>query len=95
MPAVAVERPIRIERRQGQGWHTIPTGDKVRVWETSTATSDAGARLMLFHIGFMEGLAPGQRLSYAGEKFELLRVSESSRLVGLELQCAQVLAQSA
>lgn len=83
-----VERFIRVLRRAGEKWQTIPLGDKVRVWETSTADAEDGTKLIMFHIAFMPGLAKGQRVKYLGSEFELLEVSDSKRLVGLELRCA-------
>lgn len=85
-----VERFIRIERKQGAGWHTIPLGDRVKVWEKAQAEADDGSLRILFHIAFLEGVGRGQRVTYLGQTFTLLEVSDSKRLVGLELRCAAI-----
>ena len=82
-----VERYIRIEREVRSKWVAIPLGEKVRVWETTTAVSDNGEPRILFHIGFLETVARGQRVKYLGKTFPILEVSVSKRLVGLELNC--------
>ena len=82
-----VERFIRIERPVPKGWHTIPLGEKVRVWESSSAEADNGSRLAYFHIAFLDGLARGNRVTYLGQHFSVLEISDSKRLVGLELRC--------
>ena len=84
----AIERFIRIERRQGEGWHTVPLGERVKVWEKAQAAADDGSLRILFHIAYLEGLSRGQRVTYLGQRFTLLEVSDSRRLVGLELRCA-------
>ncbi len=82
-----VERFILIQRLEGDSWRIIPLGERVRVWEMATADAEDGSRLVLFHIAFMPGLSRGQRVSYLGSAFELLEISDSKRLVGLELRC--------
>lgn len=82
-----VERFIRIQRLEGDVWHTIENGFRVRVWETSSADTGDGTRRVLFHIAFLKGVARGQRVTYLGSHFDLLEVSDSRRLVGLELRC--------
>jgi hypothetical protein len=82
-----VERFIRIERETKAKWGAIPLGEKVRVWETTTAVVDDGEPRILFHIGYLEAVARGQRVKYLGKTFSILEVSDSKRLVGLELNC--------
>ena len=87
-----IERFIRIQRRQDAGWHTIPLGGRVKVWEKAQAEADDGSLRILFHIAYLDGLGRGQRVTYLGQAFTLLEVSDSKRLVGLELRCAPALA---
>ena len=82
-----IERFIRIEREVKSKWSAIPPGEKVRVWETSSAVSDEGEPRILFHIGHLEAVARGQRVKYLGRTFTILNVSDFKRLVGLELNC--------
>jgi len=82
-----IERFIRIEREVKAKWSAIPLGEKVRVWEMSSAVSDEGEPLRLFHIGHLETVARGQRVKYLGNTFAIISVSDSKRLVGLELNC--------
>lgn len=74
-----VERFIRIQRPEGGGWHTIENGFRVRVWETSSADVEGGAKRVLFHIAFLKGVMRGQRVTYLGTDFDLLEVSDSRR----------------
>jgi hypothetical protein len=83
-----VERFIKIQRREDTGWRTIPMGERVKVWEKTQAEADDGSLRILFHIGYVGGLSRGQRVTYLGQAFTLLEVSDSKRLVGLELRCA-------
>ena len=82
-----VERYIRIEREVRSNWVAIPLGEKVQVWETTSAVSDTGEPRILFHIRYLETVARGQRVKYLGKIFPILEVSDSKRLVGLELTC--------
>lgn len=40
-----------------------------------------------FHISFVDGIAPGNRVTYLSQHFSVLEVSDSNRLQGLELGC--------
>lgn len=84
-----IDRFIKIERSRSGRWSVVPLGARVRVWETVQAEAEDGSPRVMFHIAFMEGLARGQRVSYLGQHFSLLEVSDSKRLVGLELRCAE------
>ena len=42
---------------------------------------------MLFHNAYLETVARGQRVKYLGQTFSILDVSDSKRLIGLELSC--------
>lgn len=94
---------IRIERQlsgpdasgEEETWKTIPNGQRVKVWENSTAeaidpvTGSASLR-HLFHIRHMPLVARGNRVTYFGQKFRVLDVSDSPKLLGLELLCEPV-----
>ncbi|MEO6395623.1 MAG: hypothetical protein ABIO40_06895 [Devosia sp.] len=96
-----VEKFIKIENLQaapGQAkgqWHTIPNGFRVRVWEMSMAdavagdsdASDSSGKRFIFHIGHLPHVARGSRVTYLGTKLSVLSVSDSTRLLGLELRC--------
>ncbi len=97
-----VEKFIRIQRlhRAPDGadpeWRTIPNGFRVRVWEMSTADAVAGddedastsKRRFIFHIAHMPMIERGCRVTYLGNDMTVLGVSDSTRLLGLELRCA-------
>lgn len=85
-----VERFLKIQRSENGRWRTIPLGERVRVWEASSTSAEDGTKLMLFHVAFMDGLSRGQRVAYLGSDFDLVAVSNSKRLVGLELRCAPI-----
>ena len=98
--ATEVERFIRIQnaiQRPGQEleWRTLPNCMRVRVWHMSQADAlaeeadeGAGTRRMIFHVGFVDGVSRGNRVTYLGQNFQVLGVSDSTRLRGLELRCA-------
>ena len=86
-----IERFIRIEVPAGALWRTLPNGTHVRVWEMGSVderADEARIRRFIFHIGYLDGVARGCRLSYLGTSFTVLNVSDSTRLRGLELRCA-------
>lgn len=95
-----VERFIRVQRlakvpgRLRPEWHTIPNCFRLRVWEMTTAEAiDDGddypeAKRFIFHIAYVDGIARGCKVTYLGEDFAVLGVSDSTRLRGLELRCA-------
>ena len=98
--AIEVERFIRIQsphRRSGgeTEWRTLPNCMRVRVWHMATADalpeevdSTSNLKRMIFHIAYTDGVERGCRVSYLGELFTVLGVSDSTRLRGLELRCA-------
>ena len=97
--AVEVERFIRIlsPRRRSRGvieWHTLPNCMRLRVWHMATADAlpeevdSSNLKRMIFHVAFVEGVERGCRVSYLGQLFTVLGVSDSTRLRGLELRCA-------
>lgn len=88
--STAVERFIRVSYLDGDKWRTLPTGLRIRVWESATAETEDGSKLMLFHIGFFQGIVRGYRVTYLGSDYDLLEVSDSKRLVGMELRCKPV-----
>ena len=96
-----VERFIRIQTmfkvagRDAPEWRTLPNASRVRVWEMANAEAlpdeaeeDASPRRFIFHIGYLDGIARGCRVTYMGTTFSVLGVSDSTRLRGLELRCA-------
>jgi head-tail adaptor len=97
---IEIERFIRIQnavQRTGQEpeWRTLPNCTRVRVWEMSSADALAAeaeevvsVRRMIFHIAFVDGVIRGSRVTYLGQNFQVLGVSDSTRLRGLELRCA-------
>lgn len=95
-----VERFIRIQQLvQGAGgsgdWRTLPNATRVRVWEMGSVdaladevTEDVSPKRFIFHIGYLDGITRGCRVTYMGTSFSVLGVSDSTRLRGLELRCA-------
>ena len=88
-----VERFIRVQNRDMRPgasglWRTIPNCEKLRVWEHLTLLAhdeETGAdeRRTVFHIHFVEGIRRGSRVTYLGNAFTVLTVSDSKRLVGV------------
>jgi hypothetical protein len=96
-----IDRYIRIQNPDGAttsraqkatGWKTLPNCEKVGVWEYGTLTAPDEAtgvseKRFVFHIGFVDGVRKGSRVTYLGNHFSVLGVSDSTRLIGLELTC--------
>ena len=97
-----VEKFIRIQRlhRAPDGadpeWRTIPNGFRVRIWEMSTVDAvegedgdgHASRKRYIFHIAHMPMIERGCRVTYLGGDLTVLSVSDSTRLLGLEIRCA-------
>jgi hypothetical protein len=96
-----VERFLRIQVPRGRdssaasigkSWHTLANADKVSVLEQLTLmapneTTGVEEKRFIFHIRFVDGVRRGARITYLGNHFTVLAVSDSKRLVGLELSC--------
>ena len=106
--AVEVERFIRVEnyvKPRGAAharWHTLPNAMRVRVWHMVVADAlseevavDESPKRFIFHINYIDGVAKGCRVNYLGQTFGVLSVADSTRLRGLELQCAPQLETAA
>lgn len=99
MPA-EVERFIRIQslvhavKDDAGEWKTLPNCMRVRVWHLSVADAladevaeNTSPKRFIFHINYVDGVARGCRVTYLGQNFIVLGVSDSTRLRGLELRC--------
>src|SRR5690349_1752181 len=82
-------------KKRERVWRAIPLGMRVRVWDMTLADAakdeqEAGVsnRRYIFHIGYLENVVRGCLVTYMGEHFSILNVSDSARLRGLELHCA-------
>ena len=97
---VEVERFIRIQSAHQRAggeivWRTLPICMRLRVWHMAVADalpeeldSQSSLKRMIFHVGYVDGVERGCRVSYLGELFTVLSVSDSTRHRGLELRCA-------
>jgi hypothetical protein len=92
---ITIENLAKVAGKAERQWRSIPNGFHVRVWEMSTADAlldeiEVGYpnKRLIFHIAFMPGVVRGCRVSYMSEHFNVLGVSDSTRLRGLELRCA-------
>jgi hypothetical protein len=95
-----IERFIKIQNPDpgrtalgSRGWHTIPNCDRLSIWEQSVLVvhdEDTGLdeRRFFFHVRFVDGIRKGSRVTFLGNHFSVLTVSDSKRLVGLEICCA-------
>jgi hypothetical protein len=99
--AAEIEKFIRIQNqhrlpgKEVGEWRTIPNGMRVRVWDMSTADAVAGEveadgsnKRYIFHIQHMPNVTRGSRVSFLGQNMAVVSVSDSTRLLGLELRCA-------
>lgn len=91
---IRIQKPTLARRRDDAQWRTLPNAERVRVWEMSIADAleddkdaQAKAKRYMFHIGFVDLIVRGCRVTYLGEHFIVLGVSDSTRLRGLELRC--------
>lgn len=97
-----MEKFIRIQRSKALGpntaeleWRTIPNCEKLPVRamaiaDTVEAEGMPSSKRFYFHISFVDGIAPGNRVTYLSELFSVLEVSDSNRLQGLELGCEPI-----
>lgn len=98
--SIEIERFIRVQAKKvGKGesaaWRNVPNADRLRVWGMSSSDLPEGeveggrpTKRMHFHVSFVDGLKRGCRVTYMGVHFSVLGVSDSTRVRGLELQCA-------
>lgn len=95
---IRIERPARSAAGVKRGeWRTVPNCDRVQVWEVSSATvaedeASHGGKRIIFHIGFHDGIVRGCRVTYYGDRYDVVEVSDSTRLRGLELRCEPIAA---
>jgi len=92
-----IERFIRIQNPDTRSdasspWRTIPNCEKLRVLDYLTFMAPNEETTIdeprsVFHIHFVEGIRKGSRVIYLGRVFSVLTVSDSKRLVGLEICC--------
>ena len=92
---ISVKRP---SRRSSRAWETLPGTGKIDVMEIiagtmTDPTTFVVENVVAFHIGFVQGISRGCRVLYLGKDFEVRRVSDSSRLRGLEILCSSTVAQ--
>ncbi|MEQ1770240.1 MAG: hypothetical protein ABL879_10410 [Devosia sp.] len=93
---IRIQNQHRLPGKESGEWRTIPNGMRVRVWDMSTADAVAGeekdaggsTKRYIFHIAHMPHVARGSRVSYLGQQLAVLSVSDSTKLLGLELRCA-------
>ena len=89
-----VGKYIRIEKNTGTTtdpvWRTVLGCEKVELWDTFTVEEAGnGAMQRVFHIAHNASATRGARVTYLGQGFEIARVSDSSKLVGIEVICMQ------
>lgn len=92
---VRIQQPVRVKGKRETTWRIIPLGERVRVWEMAIVDAVADEvvpgvsnKRYIFHIGFMEHVTTGCLVTYMGSQFTVLGVSNSKRLLGIELRCA-------
>ena len=85
-----IERFLRIQRRtkdRSSTWETLPAAGRMQIWAMSKVDDEDAEPLMIFHIGFVDGVRKGCRAVYLGQVFDISEVSDSPKLRGLELRC--------
>ena len=99
-----MQKFIRIQRAMApapnsaeRSWKTVPNCHKVPVWNMSVADTvvsdnERSAKRFYFHTPFVEGIEPGNLVTYLSEHFTVLEVSDSAGVRGLELGCEAVVA---
>lgn len=90
----ALKRPTTDRRTGLVTWHLLPGCERVRIWEvtSTTSTDDEGhdlGRMTHFHVDFRDNIERGMQLVFAGEAFDIHRVTDSQRLRGLEITCTR------
>jgi len=96
-----VERFIRIQsveimhtlaRPTTKTWHSIRDGDRVRLQDYLVLTgpreeADMAEKRHIFRIKHISGIQKGFRVTYFGNHFTVLEISDPGGLTGLELTC--------
>ncbi len=76
------------------GWAAIPRGERTELWSIGKAEpvdGEAGSTMRhLFQIPHRDGVSRLSRVTFMGQYFRVLRVSQASRLNGMELQCEAI-----
>jgi hypothetical protein len=89
---IRIQNPDAFNGAASSSWRTIPNCEKLRVLEYLTLLvpneeTAVDERRLIFHINFVDGIRKGSRVIYLGNAFSVLTVSDSKRLVGLEICC--------
>ena len=86
-------RFLAIERNNGNDrkpkWQMVLGCDRLELWGMGTATEvETNTVRHVFHIAHNEAARRGARVRYLGQRFDIIQVSDSSKLIGIELLCA-------
>lgn len=84
-----IQKPVAPTRTGADiSWKTLPNCDKLPVWEVATAKRvDGDKALHIFHVPHVPSVVRGHRVQYLGQQFTVAEVSNSPKLLGLELRC--------
>jgi hypothetical protein len=90
---IKIENP-KLSRSGVVGWATVPRGERTELWSVGKAEavdSEADSTMRhLFQIAHLDGVSRLSRVTFMGQHFRVLRVSQASRLNGMELQCEAI-----
>lgn len=90
---------IRIEnhkpsRSGAMRWVVIPRGERVELWsfaKVEAVDGEGGSTMRhLFQIAHLDGVSRLSRVTFMGQHFRVLQVSQASRLIGIELRCEAI-----
>lgn len=90
---IKIENP-KLSRSGALGWATVPRGERTELWSIRKAEAVDGeaesTMRHLFQIAHLGGVSRLSRVTFMGQHFRVLRVSQASRLNGMELQCEAI-----
>src|SRR5215217_4973885 len=91
---------LKIETNVGSDrsprWKTVLGCERIELWDAGTATEVSSNSVRhIFHVAHHEAAKRNARVVYLGHRFNIVQVSDSSKLVGIELTCELVAAERA
>lgn len=90
---IRIENPKKA-RTGDMRWAAVTRGERTELWSFGKAEAvdaEAGAAMRhLFQIAHIDGVSRMSRVTFLGQHFRVLQVSQASRLNGMELQCEPI-----
>lgn len=90
---IKIENP-KTSRSGAVRWAAVPRGERTELWSIGKAElldAPTGQSMRhLFQIAHIDGVSRMSRVTFMGQHFRVLHVSQASRLNGMELHCEAI-----